>query len=439
MHGQNAGMIQPAKGVCPTCAHGLVAKDLGLPWCPSCEWNLGAYDSSMEPPLGWRAFTRWQHARAYRLDQELEEEMHSGGGLGARTRAVPLLAGLSALVVVVDLALAGAGVWLIFLGPGGSAPLLGVLAVLVAFLFRPRFGKRPPKSGRLSRDQLPDLWAVVDEIAAAVGTEPVDVISLDHELNASVRRYGIRRRRHLTIGIPLWLVLEPEMRVWLLAHEFGHFVNDDPRRSALVEPALSTVSGLVKITGGDRTLGQILHSLEDSGPAGIVLVVPQLALWIIGRPLLFLQMALLAIALRDHQRAEYAADLAAARIAGRDASVAALDCLLIMDDVVSVVGYGAEQWQPLEWSGRVSDFQASIGTDIEVRRQASFRATGLWASHPPEGRRARLIARQEAILPTLQIDPRRWSRIDAGLRNWYDAVHQSILGTREFRPAGDAT
>lgn len=428
---QNAGMVESAKGSCPECHNSLVAQGLGSPWCPSCEWNLGAYDPALEPPAGWRSIARWGHNRAFRLDEQLALEARENPDALASTRTNSVLAIVSAVVVGGCLILVVTGIWLAFCMGFGANTYLGLLLLVIAFAFRPRFGKKPPKRSRVPREALPDLWTVVDDVAKAVGTEAVDVICLNMEMNASVARFGISGKRKLTIGIPLWLVLEPEMRVSLLAHEFGHFVNGDPRRSALAEPALSAISRLVTVSGGRRTLERINDRADTASPFE---VLTQLLLWVVSRPFVLIELLVLSAALRDHQRAEYAADLTAARIAGRESTIALLDRLTIGDDVDSIMFYSAEQYGPLAWAGRVAAFQESLVSTIELRRQATYRATGLWESHPPSGRRAQLVAAQASNVPVLEISPEQWTRIDAGLAGWYQETHRQILGTREYLP-----
>ena len=66
----------------------------------------------------------------------------------------------------------------------------------------------------------------------------------------AVTRVGVRGRSVLVIGIPLWLLLTPEMRVAVLAHELGHLDNRDPLCANLTRPATAIFASAVDWTGG---------------------------------------------------------------------------------------------------------------------------------------------------------------------------------------------
>ena len=61
--------------------------------------------------------------------------------------------------------------------------LIVVLLGGIAVLMRPRLGKAR-KKGVVSRDEAPALYALCDEIAAALETPSADVIVVDHQFNA---------------------------------------------------------------------------------------------------------------------------------------------------------------------------------------------------------------------------------------------------------------
>lgn len=76
-----------------------------------------------------------------------------------------------------------------------------------------------------------NMFRLVDEVAAAVGTHGVDrvPVTLDREFGvfdlapagalASLRR----RRRHLVVGLPYVYALSLDDLRWVLAHELAHF------------------------------------------------------------------------------------------------------------------------------------------------------------------------------------------------------------------------
>ncbi|WP_394621558.1 M48 family metallopeptidase [Lentzea sp. JNUCC 0626] len=143
------------------------------------------------------------------------------------------------VVLVAELAVLGG--WLVTHDFPSFFPIVaGVPVLLVAWALRPRLGSAPDSWHELRRDDAPTLFALLDRVAATVGTQLRDHVALDADFNASAFTHGWLRRRTLTIGLPMFGVLTPQQRVALLGHEFGHFVNGDPSRGLLTEPAVRT-------------------------------------------------------------------------------------------------------------------------------------------------------------------------------------------------------
>jgi Zn-dependent protease with chaperone function len=130
--------------------------------------------------------------------------------------------------------------------------VLSLLLLAVAFLIRPRFGRMPKGALLLTRTDAPELYRLLDRVADEVGARRVDVIAIDRFFNASYAAVGLRRRRVVTIGLPLWNALSPEERISVLGHEFGHGVNRDSRHLLVVGTALQTLGRLYALLRRDR-------------------------------------------------------------------------------------------------------------------------------------------------------------------------------------------
>jgi heat shock protein HtpX len=418
--------------LCPNCHSPVHRADFSQPWCPRCEWNLGAYDPVLLPPRGWLFLERRGHRRAFAVDQQLfDQYAHALPQRPGWTRSRVALVVISALLMLAFSAAFVAGSLMVF--QGFPRILVGLCLLVLAFWLRPNVGRAPRRKGDLRRDQAPSLWGVVDKVAQAAGTQPPHRIILNLDYNASVGRPGLRNQRILWLGVPLWLTLAPQMRIALLAHEFGHEVNGDPNRGLLVSPALDTFRRWAQWTGADRTLAYVFDLDRDH--RNVLQVIFELLLWAVSRVFLLIHLGLLAIGLHDHQRAEYLADGIAAQVAGTEATVGLLDRLVLDDDVQRVVGYGAETQAPLEWAEMVDRLQESRqGLPLNLCRQLSIRSTDLWSSHPPSGMRARMVESRAREQAQVSLSSREWSRIDHELLNWYAAAHAMILGTRDFRP-----
>jgi Zn-dependent protease with chaperone function len=159
----------------------------------------------------------------------------------------------------------------------------------------------------------PELWARVRHVAAAVGTRPPDVIRLVSVVNAAVaersRMLGlVSGRRTLVVGVPLLVGLSEREFESVLAHELGHYAHGDTRLSGI------TYRGRVAVL---RTLARIPSS---EGLDGYVAKI-------------FGAYAKLYFRVSEAvcRRQELAADAAAVRVAGREATAAALRKLHPLD------------------------------------------------------------------------------------------------------------
>ncbi|HZQ87803.1 MAG TPA: M48 family metallopeptidase, partial [Acidimicrobiales bacterium] len=110
--------------------------------------------------------------------------------------------------------------FLVARGSGYTVPGLAVAAFLstIGLTLRPRLGRVPRERKPLTRERAPGLHHVLDRIGDAMGAR-ADLVYLSPDFNASWGHIGLRRKRMLTIGAPMWVALEPEQRVAVLAHE----------------------------------------------------------------------------------------------------------------------------------------------------------------------------------------------------------------------------
>jgi len=376
-----------------------------VPWCSACEWNLAAFDRFTVPPeWGNRFLDRIAHRVAFWLDGYGFNR--SAGASVRRHRGRVgrgLVLGLSALVVALGPAALIGGVYLMFEGPGAT-PYLGLVLALFAVAVRPRFDRGLPDGmWVVTREAAPALYAVLERVAAAARAPMPHVIGFDPNVNASAGRWG--RRRVLCLGLPLWAALPAQQRVALLSHELGHFVNRDVRSVRLVASARRTLSTLINALGG--ALFRVF------GPLAIPIMLP-----------LDLTFALLLVlGQRDGQRAEYLADRIASEVAGATATAELLDFLLFTGDLVpTLMATRGRAARPDDW--RAAGEQARRGAaDLELLRQRSLRTqASLLATHPPAGRRARMVRAHPDQPPAVTMSEAEAKRIDAELSPCYDRL-----------------
>jgi Zn-dependent protease with chaperone function len=185
-------------------------------------------------------------------------------------------------------------------------------------------------------------------------------------------------------------------------------------------------------TGGRspwRRLGDRLDQAEDDS---FVTMLFGLLLAMLNTVFATIQLAIDAIAMADHRRAEYAADLASRDAAGSQGAIAMLDRLTLLGDLVDGLVHDVVTKRPDDWGALADRRHAQLQDRLDVRRQASRRMVDLWVTHPPNGSRAALIEGLPRVQGTVSVDPAQSARIDVELGNWYRAAHREILGTREF-------
>ncbi|MBM7772166.1 Zn-dependent protease with chaperone function [Actinokineospora baliensis] len=315
--------------------------------------------------------------------RSLADDVTAKPGANAATRAA------AGVAIVVYLGTAGLLVLAAWLLTGHRTALAWVLAAaLVAFavLIRPRLGRGHPDTTPVSRPAAPATYAVVDAVTARLGGRKVWRIAVSAEFTASYRVVGFRRRVVLTVGYPLWNLLDPDERVALLAHEQAHGVNGDTSRGTLIAPSLNAlVEGLHTLRGRGEVSGpRVLGALVSSPLLG----------------LLRLQEKLLLAA---SQRAEFYADHLAATVAGADAQVSLLRKLHLAEPAMRALRTGITRGDTDIWA----DSRAWL-TDLGPVVVEDGESTD--STHPPTDRRvAALLGRAygpAAVVSTVE-DARR--------------------------------
>lgn len=115
----------------------------------------------------------------------------------------------------------------------GYIPIkLGAIAALMVFatggslikslLLRP---SREPPGLEIDLTEEPGLRAVLDEVAAQIGTRPVDVVYMTADTNLAV--FERKKQRCLVLGAGVLDGMPLDSFKAILAHEYGHFSNRD--------------------------------------------------------------------------------------------------------------------------------------------------------------------------------------------------------------------
>jgi heat shock protein HtpX len=362
-------------------------------------------------PFRWRWLDRRAWTWAYRATLAEFRSLEGAPSVPAgRTRLSSLLVSAAAVLILLFVAaVLVAGVWLCTVDFPGPALLLGAFLILLAVAMRPRLGRLPKYATTVTRDEAPALYALVDRVAEAAGAPTPHVICLEDDgLQAYSGAYGLRRRRLLGIGLPLWQVLTPQQRVALLGHEIGHFVNGDVRRSPLVSTIFSALDALVSaLTYRDVVLRM--------APVwrGLVIVLLAIPRWLA----LGARIGLHMLVTRVGQRAEYRADALAADLGGSAAAVDLTDLLLVPETVDMLVKRDARAGRPpSEWAATAAGAVANARLDLAAVRERNLREeTSIFASHPPAALRGRLIEARSPRPAAVDLDEATAARIEEEL------------------------
>ncbi|HLY33013.1 MAG TPA: M48 family metalloprotease [Jatrophihabitantaceae bacterium] len=362
----------------------------GPQWCMACEWNLGAF----EPPHGVAATRarRRDHRLAFAINRRLFAELGAQRPErpGWTTARVGLLATSIALLVF-DLGLVGFGVYLVVTG-WSLVKVVGVFLLLLGIELRPRLPRLPKGAEMLSRSGHSRLYALVDAVGERIGAPPIDGVVVNETYNASCNRYGLRRRRILTIGMPLWAALGPDARIALLGHELGHLINADPGMSLLTQPALTTFGRLARIFHPHGMIrAGAYRTGADTSPlarAAAYLIFAPLS-WAAAR----MHVRLWKFAMRDHQRAELYADAVSVRVGGTAGAVEVMTCVLLAESVNSAMHRASRVDGSPAHLRQAARTALAIDRALVLRReQHSLRIESSFLStHPPTGLRLRVL------------------------------------------------
>jgi Zn-dependent protease with chaperone function len=365
-----------------------------------------------------------------RLGDRMAERMATAKTLDPRPTPARITAYAVAVgVYAVSLLFIAAGVaFAAILFPNLFALAVGALLVGIGLMLRPRFGK-PPKDGVVSREETPELHALVDAVAEALEVPTIDAIVVDHDYNASWAILGLRRRRVLTLGLPLLAALSAQERVALIAHELAHGRNGDSGRGLFVGSAVRALADIYYLVGPE--------DLSDREPweLGIFDRIVNVFLWVVSRPVYGLLVLELLLLLRDSQRAEYLADALAARTAGTDAVVGLSETTLLGTTFQGVVQRAAQPGADLDLFAEVADVFATVPEREKERRRRIARMEGakLSETHPPTAKRIELLERRREPEAKVVLSAEQFTQIDAELRHLRRPLQQRLV--EEYRDA----
>jgi Zn-dependent protease with chaperone function len=262
---------------------------------------------------------------------------------------------------------------------------------------------------------------------------PPHAIDVSAEVNAWIGRYGWRQTRRLTIGLPLFALLDPQERVALLAHELAHERHGDLARMPLVQGAMSTLSEVYWLLVPYPSVWVTRSGRRYRRSLGIdALINPVMAfLALLMRPTVRLYVLLMA---RQTQRGEYLADAAAAEVAGSAAarsSFMKLHAAAAFSGQVLTTSFSEEDQIFDRLRRRV---QSAPGHEwLRVERVMALEKSRLDVTHPPSARRVEVIGRMPMREPAVIATAEQMAQIDRELSAAESAVAREMADRHRGR------
>jgi Zn-dependent protease with chaperone function len=374
-------------------------------WCDQCDWNVRP--SLKEEKLSHRKLRARRRAgeRAERLFDQvtLEPELRPRWD-GARVASYVA----AAVVHLVTAFLLVSGLLVVLLAWGNwVGVVLGAIVLFLGIALRPRFGKLPKRGAVVfRRAAAPTLFGLLDDMAEQLGARAVDWVAVDRSWNASYGTVGVRRRRLVTLGMPLWTILEPEERLAILGHEMAHDVNGDSRRGMFVGTALQTLTVWYGVLKPRRDIWNqsLFASIIDLGMHGVAWVV------------LTVLHGFARISFRSTQRAEYLADEVAASTATTAAITSALDKLLLGHSALFALQRAQRNRSPDLWAFEATHIREMPARERErLRRVEVLEGYDQDHDHPPIHLRIKFLEQHPVLKPSIHCAPERWSAIEREL------------------------
>ncbi|MEU7561860.1 M48 family metallopeptidase [Streptomyces eurythermus] len=317
---------------CPRCQVALWVPDNRFSiWCPACDWNLD--------PLGGVGSKQHRTRDLAHHDRMFNRALAGGTG-GKRPSSAWLGAVvLAGAVNLVTLALAGTGVWLLVAG-NWPERIMAVTELVIVLVLRPRLGRMPRHT--LDRSTAPRLYALAERAAAELGTRPVDVIAVDERYGSGCTKAGLRRRRVLILGLPLWEALTMDQRLALLGHDLGRLSTGKSLSAAWIQTALDALTTWADVIRPVRALDDERQKVTDrhafdaggnrqSSIVGMGVALAQPLQDFLSRAALGCHRLLSRLRDRSGGQAEYRADENAARIASAASVQGLLRALLLRE------------------------------------------------------------------------------------------------------------
>ena len=321
--------------------------------------------------------------------------------------------------------MAAYGLYLCLTGFPEIGPLVAGGLVLAAAIYlwpRARRNRRPT----LTQTEAPVLFSLLDAITERQGGARIDGVHVTADFNAYAALYA-PRTQVIGIGAPLWLALDADQRLALLAHECAHFANNDPARSELTGQAMVTIDRWCSLFSPPELYDhatQTSYVVDDRGLTG------QIVGALFGGATRSLSFVFERLIFVESQRAEYFADVMAAKIAGSHAMAAALKRTMLAPlagTALKRTRYTGANEVPVFANMAKAVRNATPEEAEPILRTAMEQLLTVDQTHPPTRFRVEVVnavVTQGASIDASEID---WTALNAELAPFFVREEKSLL------------
>lgn len=276
----------------------------------------------------------------------------------------------------------------------------------------------------LKRSEFPALYGLLDKITETSKTELVYGIVINKEFNAAYTEVGLKRRKIVYIGLPLFYILNPEERVALLSHEIAHALNGDVSRGFITGTALHTLITWYEIISPDK----------DEGDDGLMSILSRFVMSVFSYIILLVIYILIHLVYNDTQRAEYLADYIGAHISGKDTMQALLYKLHLRPTYRIALQRSALSRREISFFNELDKQLKQIPKkELErIRLVEGMEESRLDATHPPTAYRIEFVRKSDSFIPKVSLNEAEILTIDKELNRLKESIEDELIeGYRE--------
>ncbi|WP_156969429.1 M48 family metallopeptidase [Jeotgalibacillus campisalis] len=403
---------------CPVCGSRIPVISGYSSWCDQCHFNLNPANDSKKTSMMGKVYETLGRKNGEQLLYKLMKSSAQKPFLTVKGAIAYLLA---ALVHGVSLSLIAASfVLLWFRNDEIFLVFTAVLLLGISWLVRPKVDQLDKNDSILTREDLPEFFRLIDSITDELGVRKIEGVVLDGEFNASIGRYGWKKRVILRVGLPLYSILSEEEKTALIAHEIGHLANGDLARGFYIGTALNTLGVWYELIDPDG------RDEEESGD--ILKIISSLMM----KGLAFFPKTyydlLLYFLYFNKQEAEYFADYTGARIAGAEPAISLLEKI----EYSRLYEYSIRK---TVLSSQKMNFFECLNEEIQhlpkrektrYKKIAELERSKVDDTHPPTHFRVNYLQSKKHLPEKADVDVRHFERIQLELFCYETTIQNAI-------------